>query len=60
VIVSARPVADEGSEVIEQDVNRPEGTAEAAYEPPLLTTIGSVAELTLIETMAVGPGSKPV
>ena len=54
-----RAVADEGSEVIDQDANH---TVEDPYEPPLLTTIGSIAELTLVETTssAVTGPSKPV
>ena len=46
--------------MIDQDAQHADQTAEVAYEPPLLTTIGSVAELTLIETTSAGPdGSKP-
>jgi hypothetical protein len=43
-------------------VNNDPQADSAAYEPPLLTTIGSVLELTLIETDdAIGSGrSKPV
>jgi hypothetical protein len=56
-----RPEADEGSDVNERDANRAEDTADTAYERPLLTTIGSIAELTLIETMSSAVnGSKPI